>query len=88
MIITARSHNFSARQLEMMAYIRKGTPDGGFVDFTSMKDEFALSRQALESAINMLIRAGVVRENPKERRNGRWRRIILPDAGGLSLPRQ
>lgn len=75
MMITSRS--FTRHQYDIMYAIRKGSPDGGFVDTKGLLEEMArigkpVSRKAIPWSLKPLEEAGMIRRT-YETRNGRRR---------------
>jgi RIO-like serine/threonine protein kinase len=70
------SKTFTPRQYEMMEFIRKGTPDGEFVDIDQLMEAFGIrTKQAMQSALKKLIKDGVIEKGETVPRRNAFRRL-------------
>tara|TARA_R110000851_G_scaffold59347_11_gene137435 strand:- start:22569 stop:22886 length:318 start_codon:yes stop_codon:yes gene_type:complete len=71
------SGRFTAKQVDILESILKGSDDGGFVDTDELMEmlSYNVSKGSLQFSIRFLVKRGLVEKKPREIRRGRRRAV-------------
>lgn len=77
-------HRFTRKQVEILETIRKGAPDGDFLDMDMLLEmlPYETTKQSMQFSIRALIRRGLIEKKGTELRRGRNRIVysVTPKA--------